>query len=172
MEDLDFDQLFADKMRQAGAPDISEVDWKPLSARLDAFDRKRHRMMPLWWLGALTGILFLSNLIWWSLWYNNNQQTSHIQAEWQNFQQQTLLVRDTVVQKTIVYIYDTIWITTRPTDIYSTGYSHQYGLGQVPGGRAYATLNRQDALQNTPGSFNGGSPSPSSYTYPFSFTRP
>ena len=62
MEDSEFDKLYADKMRQAGAPDFSDEDWERLQPRLDAADRKRWRTIPLWWLGGLSGLLLLSNL--------------------------------------------------------------------------------------------------------------
>jgi hypothetical protein len=112
MENFDFDQLFSDKMRKAGAPDLSEADWGKLSVRLDHFDQKRQRVLPFWWLGVLTGMLFLSNIMWWVMWQNNNIKTANLQMEWPNTQQQNFLKRDTILNKVIVYQYDTIRVSS------------------------------------------------------------
>ncbi len=108
----DFDQFFADKMKQAGSPDLSEKDWQQLSVRLDKFDRNRYRVLPLWWLGALTGLLLLSNLGWWYAWQQNHQKTLFLQSTWQDIQKNTVVTRDTVVNAVTVYQYDTIYKTT------------------------------------------------------------
>jgi hypothetical protein len=113
MENFDFDQLFTDKMRKAGAPDLSEADWGKLSVRLDHFDQKRQRVLPFWWLGVLTGMLFLSNIMWWVMWQNNSTKMANLQSEWQNARQQNFLKRDTIVNKVIVYQYDTIRVSNR-----------------------------------------------------------
>ena len=110
MEDSEFDKLYADKMRQAGAPDFSDEDWERLQPRLDAADRKRWRTIPLWWLGALSGLLLLSNLFWWWMWHQGNSNTSdqgHIEKH------TTTSIRDTVWDNKVIVRYDTVYRTIR-----------------------------------------------------------
>ena len=63
MKQPDFFRLFSKKMNAATPPpDFSGDDWQALQTRLDAHDRKRWRVLPLGWLGGLTGLLLLSNI--------------------------------------------------------------------------------------------------------------
>ncbi|GEM_PF-2945410 len=109
MNDSEFDKRFADKMRQAGAPDLSHEDWERLSVALDADQRKRWRILPLWWLGALSALLLCSNIGWWWMWQQSEKRSEVMQAEWQQIRQAEVTKRDTSWSKVVVYQYDTIY---------------------------------------------------------------
>lgn len=111
MDDSEFDKLFADKMRQAGAPDFSEDDWEHLSPALDEAQKRRWRVLPLWWLGALSGLLLCSNLGCWWMWQQSEKRSDAIQQEWQQIRQSKFVKRDTCWSKVVVYRYDTIYRT-------------------------------------------------------------
>lgn len=112
MDDKDFDKLFSDKMRSATTPDFSDEDWQPLSQRLDGWQLRRWGILPLWWLGALSGLLLLSNAIWWFSWRESNEQLSSLlQQALQVSENQTIAVSDTVYRTVLVHQYDTIYRT-------------------------------------------------------------
>ncbi len=111
MEDFDFDKTFSEKMRRADVPDLSEEDWERLSPRLDQQQQRRWRMLPLWWLGALTGLLLVSNLGWFWMFKQSEKRAETMQTEWQKIQRETVTLHDTTFQKTVVYQYDTIYRT-------------------------------------------------------------
>ena len=112
MDDKDFDKLFSDKMRVATTPDFSDEDWQPLSQRLDGWQRRRWGILPLWWLGALSGLLLLSNAIWWFSWRESNEQLSSLlQQALQVSEKQDITVSDTIYRTVVVHQYDTIYRT-------------------------------------------------------------
>ncbi len=112
MKQPDFFRLFSEKMKAATPPpDFSGDDWQALQTRLDAHDRKRWRVLPLGWLGALTGLLLLSNLGWFSLWQKTDNKVAALRSEQLSEPQKSIMMRDTVFEKTVVYEYDTIYRT-------------------------------------------------------------
>ncbi len=111
MDDLEFDQHFADKMRSASAPDLSDEDWGRLSPLLEAEQRQRWRAFPLWWLGALSALLLCSNLGWWWMWQQSDLRTEALRAEWKQIAREQVILRDTTHSKVVVYQYDTIYRT-------------------------------------------------------------
>lgn len=111
MEDFDFDKLYADKMKRAGAPDFSDEDWERLLPRLDRERYRRWRMLPLWWLGVLSGLLLCSNIGWWLMWQHSENYTKNLQKEWQEARRELITQNDTSWKKMIVYQYDTIYRT-------------------------------------------------------------
>ncbi|MBK6998383.1 MAG: hypothetical protein IPH31_27215 [Lewinellaceae bacterium] len=111
MDDFDFDKLFADKMRGAGAPDLSDEDWEQLTPRLDAVERRRWRVLPVWWLGALSALLLLSNVGWWWMWQKSEKRSDTMQSEWQQIRHESVAMRDTTWSKVLVYQYDTVYRT-------------------------------------------------------------
>lgn len=96
-------------MRRAGAPDFSDEDWEQLSPKLDAEYRRRWRVLPLWWLGALSGLLLCSNIGWWWMWQQAEHRSEAMQTEWQQVRRESVMLRDTSWTKVVVYQYDTIY---------------------------------------------------------------
>ena len=111
MDDSEFYKLFADKMRRADAPDFSDEDWERLTPVLDQQQRKRWRVLPLWWLGALSALLLCSNLGWWWMFQRAEKNTESLRQEWQLAQVEKTIQRDTTWSKVIVYQYDTVYRT-------------------------------------------------------------
>lgn len=111
MDDSEFDKRYADKIRRAGAPDLSDDDWERLTPKLDAVQRRRWRVLPLWWLGALTGLLLCSNISWWWMWHQSEKSNDAIRTEWQQIRRETVALRDTTWSKVVVYQYDTVYRT-------------------------------------------------------------
>ncbi len=112
MKQPDFFRLFSEKMQGASPPpDHSAADWHSLQARLDAHDRKRTRVLPLGWLGALTGLLLLSNLGWFFLWQKTGDEVAALRSELPADKLESVISRDTVFEKTVVYQNDTIYRT-------------------------------------------------------------
>lgn len=110
MEDSEFDRLFADKMRRAGAPDADE-DWGHLSPLLEAEQRRRWRAFPLWWLGVLSLLLLGSNIAWWWYWQQSEKRSDALIAEWQQIRRENVVLADTTWTKVVAYQYDTIYRT-------------------------------------------------------------
>ncbi len=128
MEDFDFDKHFAEKMRRTTAPDLSDEDWEYLSPKLDAEYRRRWRVLPLWWLGILSGLLVCSNIGWWWMWQKSEQRSEALQTEWKQVRQQTTTQHDTVFEKVVIHHYDTVFQHT----VYRN-YTQQTPAAQGPG---------------------------------------
>ncbi len=112
MDEKDFDKLFSEKMKGGTTHDFSEEDWHPLSQRLDGWQRRRWRVLPLWWLGALSGLLLLSNFLWWLTWRESHAQISLLlQQGLQHKASQIVNTFDTIYHTSVVYQYDTIYKT-------------------------------------------------------------
>lgn len=112
MDEKDFDKLFSEKMKAATATDFSDEDWQPLSQRLDTWQRRRWGLLPLWWLGALSGLLLLSNAIWWFTWRESNEHpTSLLQQAIQVREKEPVALSDTIYHTVVVHQYDTIYRT-------------------------------------------------------------
>jgi hypothetical protein len=114
MEDFDFDKFYADKMRRINAPDHSEEDWEHLTSRLDGQERRRWRVLPLWWLGSLSGLLLCSNIGWWWAWQRSEQKLDIVQTRLAKQEQAGTMAtirRDTIFEKVVVYQYDTVYRT-------------------------------------------------------------
>ncbi|MBI5916563.1 MAG: hypothetical protein HY842_14395 [Bacteroidetes bacterium] len=109
MKQFNFFQKFSEKIQAASPPpDFSGEDWQTLSRRLDAHERRR--LLPLWWLGALTGLLLLSNAFWiWQWWQSEAAKPTASQASVTD--RETTVNRDTIFRQTVVYQYDTIYRT-------------------------------------------------------------
>lgn len=119
MDDQAFDKQFSDKLRQAGAPDFSEEDWEKLSPRLDSVQRKQWRMLPLWWLGVLSGLLLCSNFGWWWMWKQTEKQQETLETSWKNFRREAVTVHDTTYSKVVIYQFDTIYRTVSFQTVYT-----------------------------------------------------
>ncbi|NUO02201.1 MAG: hypothetical protein HUU01_16465 [Saprospiraceae bacterium] len=112
MDEKDFDKLFSEKMKTAGAPDFSDADWQPLSQRLDSWQRRRWGLLPLWWLGALSGLLLFSNAFWWFTWRESNDHlASLLQQTLETREQASISSSDTLYRTVVVHHYDTIYRT-------------------------------------------------------------
>jgi hypothetical protein len=120
MDDKDFDKIFQRKLNDVPGIPASEANWMALSGRLDAHDGRRKRgLVPFLWL--LVGLLSALHL--WSGY--QVYRFGHTQAERTS---NTLTKRDTVIQTTVIYRYDTIYIqgavsrfsTTPPNTVYSS----------------------------------------------------
>lgn len=111
MDDREFDKQFSDKLRQAGAPDFSDEDWEKLSPKLDVVQRRQWRLLPLWWLGVLSGLLLCSNFGWWWMWKQAENQNSALETSWKNFRREAVTLSDTTYSKVVVYQFDTIYQT-------------------------------------------------------------
>ena len=101
--DHDFDRQFGEKMRQQTDLDFSHEDWPKIAARLDAADRRRWRVLPFWWLAGLTGLLVLSNLGWFLVFEKQKNATAE--------HSKTIILRDTIFEKTVVERVDTVYKT-------------------------------------------------------------
>lgn len=112
MDEQDFDKLFSEKMKAATVTDFSDEDWQPLSQRLDTWQRRRWGLLPLWWLGALSGLLLFSNAIWWFSWRESNEHlTSLLQQALQAREKDPIALSDTIYHTVVVHQYDTIYRT-------------------------------------------------------------
>lgn len=111
MNDSEFDKRYADKMRQNSAPDFSDEDWERLTPLLDKAQQRRWRVLPLWWLGALSGLLICSNLAWWWMWQDSEKKSEARWLEWKQTLPSETVSRDTVWSKAVVRQYDTIYRT-------------------------------------------------------------
>lgn len=98
-------------MRHAGAPDFSDEDWERLHPLLDAQHRRRWRAIPLWWLGILSGLLLCSNIFWWWMWRQSEQNSNSFRNEWYATKQGLPTAPDTSWEKIVVVQYDTVYKT-------------------------------------------------------------
>ncbi len=101
MKDKDFDKIFAHKFGQLPGQPAREEDWAELSVRLDAQRRRRNLLLPL--LLPLFGLLAGGNIFWWYQWrraLDSNRPTGNSLV---------VLKRDTIVQTTTVYRFDTVY---------------------------------------------------------------
>ncbi len=100
MQDNDFDKLFSHKFGQLPGEPYGEEHWTALSRRMD-HERRRRWLLPV--LLTLLGLLAGGNVFWWYQWReaSHNIQTadSHTNS----------LKTDTVIHRTVVYHYDTIY---------------------------------------------------------------
>ena len=108
MENFDFDDIFSEKMQQAGTPDMSDYDWATLSQRLDTYEKRRRYAVPFWWIGGLGALLLLSNLGWWAMWQRTSSQLDGISAA---LAKEVVVQTDTTFKKIVVYQYDTVYRT-------------------------------------------------------------
>lgn len=111
MNESDFYELFSRKMRGLPPPEGSEDDWPALAGRLDAFDRRRLRRQVGAWTALLAALLLLSNGLWWWYWQHSMGALEKRWAEWQEQQVTVASPPDTVIQREIVYRYDTLYRT-------------------------------------------------------------
>lgn len=112
MKQHDFFRLFSAKMQGTSPPpDFSGEDWSALSARLDAHERKRTRVVPMGWLLGLTGLLLLSNLGWFLAWEKTDESIAAIKTAQLAVAAAPITHRDTSFEQVVVYQYDTIYRT-------------------------------------------------------------
>lgn len=129
----EFYRRFSDKISRATINDSnSEADWHALSGRLDSWQRRKWRLVPLWWLGSLTSLLVLGSIGGWWLWYQEHKELAALKTEWQNHvaRQKSAVLHDTVWKKHVVYQYDTIFRKVLVRYTQPEGIS---GAGQVAG---------------------------------------
>jgi len=100
MQDNDFDKLFSHKFGQLPGEPYGEEHWTALSRRMD-HERRRRWLLPV--LLTLLGLLAGGNVFWWYQWRDATRsfQTADSQT--------TSLKTDTVIHRTVVYHYDTIY---------------------------------------------------------------
>ena len=103
MENKDFNKIFAHKFKQVPGEPYDEANWSDLSRRLVAYERRKRRwVLPV--LLSLLALLTAGNVFWWYQWSaltrNNRPEAARISA---------VLQTDTIVHKTVVYRYDTIY---------------------------------------------------------------
>lgn len=139
MNEWDFDESFSKKLQGLQSPDFSGEDWQNLSLRLENHQHRRNRILPLWWLGLLTGLLLVSNVFWWIMWKHTTTYSSTPGAT------ATIVLHDTIVHQTHIYQYDTIYkITTLSS----------YAMNSVPQVSSLRPLDNSvagiDSLQNSP----------------------
>ena len=100
MENKDFDKIFARKFGQTTGESYREEGWSDLSARMDAHERRRKRLIiPVIW--PLFGLLATSNIFWWHQWHQAKQQFKATEK------QENRIQHDTLVRRTV--IYDTVY---------------------------------------------------------------
>lgn len=97
-----FDKSYAERMREQTDEDFSDQDWGVLAGRLDAAERKRHRVFPMWISGLLGGLLLLSNLIWFLAF-------DHFKKEVRQSNLAVLSHRDTIYETILEHRTDTIY---------------------------------------------------------------
>jgi len=102
MQDNDFDKIFSHKFGQLPGTPYSEENWSELSRRIDAHENKKWRwVLPV--LFFVLGSLIGGNVFWWHRWHEANQQLKTSKSG------TTLFQTDTIMRRTIVYHYDTIY---------------------------------------------------------------
>ena len=102
MQDNDFDKIFSHKFGQLPDTPYSEENWSELSRRIDAHESKQWRwVLPVLFfvLGSLVG----GNVFWWYRWHEADQRLKTSKSR------TTLFQTDTIMRRTIVYHYDTIY---------------------------------------------------------------
>ncbi len=102
MQDNDFDKLFSHKFGQLPGEPYGEEHWSELSRRMDDHQRRRRPWLLLVLL-PLLGLLAGGNVFWWHQW---REATRHTQT---SNSQTTKIKTDTVIHRTVVYRYDTIY---------------------------------------------------------------
>lgn len=100
MQDNDFDKIFSHKFGQLPGSPYREDEWSDLSKRLD---RKSGRRWALPLLLPLFGLLAGGNIFWWYQW----KTLAHSEAT--SAARVTAVQHDTIVRKTVVYLYDTVY---------------------------------------------------------------
>lgn len=151
MNEWDFDESFSKKLAELQPPDFSGEDWQNLSLRLENHRHRKNRILPLWWLGLLTGLLLVSNGFWWLMW---KQTAVHESTQKTNT---TIVLYDTIVHQTHVYQYDTIYKITTLSAYAMSPIPQRSPVHQnettVPG-----MVSSQNSIQsNTPGIGHSGS---------------
>lgn len=102
MQDNDFDKIFSHKFGQLPGEPYSEENWSELSRRIDIHERRQRRwLLPV--LLPLFGLLAGGNLFWWYQWRETNDELKDSKSRTTFFQ------TDTIMRKTVVYHYDTIY---------------------------------------------------------------
>lgn len=102
MQDNDFDKIFSHKFGQLPGEPYSEKIWSELSRRIDTHERRQRRwLLPP--LLPLFGLLAGGNLFWWYQWREANGELKDSKSR------TTIFQPDTIMRKTVVYHYDTIY---------------------------------------------------------------
>lgn len=113
------DDKFEDKIRESlnSPPDypFEERVWQDLEGRLDQLDKRQPRTgYPFWWLPVLAAIPLL--LLFW-LWGAYQQQGAELAQLQQGARQSQVTIMDTIVRRTVVMEYDTIYRTVYETTV-------------------------------------------------------
>ena len=110
MDDKNFDKIFQRKLDDLPGMPASEANWTALSGRLDAHEGRRKKwLVPflLFLIGLLSGFPIWSGFQMYQSGQFNARST-----------EQLTIKRDTIIQTTTIYRYDTVYIRNTPT--YST----------------------------------------------------
>lgn len=110
MDDKNFDKIFQRKLNDLPGIPASEANWTALSGRLDAHEGRRKKwLVPflLFLIGLLSGFPIWSGFQMYQSGQFNARST-----------EQLTIKRDTIIQTTTIYRYDTVYIRNTPT--YST----------------------------------------------------
>ena len=144
MQDNDFDKIFSHKFGQRPGEPYNEANWSELSRRMEIHERQRTRwVLPVMFflLGALSG----SNVFWWYQWREADRKLQSSESR------TTLFQTDTMMRRTVVYQYDTIYqnvnsvqqeaIGAPMTPFPSNTTSSSFSLNHIPAGDATARQN-------------------------------
>lgn len=102
MQDNDFDKIFSHKFDQLPGASYSEENWSELSRCIDAHERRqRHWLLPV--LLPFISLLIGGNIFWWHQW---REAAGHPKTSEKHI---TLAQMDTIIRRTIVYRYDTVY---------------------------------------------------------------
>lgn len=112
MENFDLDQFLRNNMHTPPATGTMEEDWQKLTARLEKFDQKRHRMALFRWLGLLLFLLLISNFSWWLAWRSNTKEMEGLRASWKMFStHDETRKQDQIISGKTIHVYDTVYHT-------------------------------------------------------------
>lgn len=102
MQDSDFDKIFSHKFGQIPGEPYAEENWSELSRRLSNYEKRRQPwVLPV--LLPLLGLLAAGNVFWWYQWREMTRTGRH------TAHQTSLVETDTVIRRTVVYRYDTVY---------------------------------------------------------------
>lgn len=108
------DDKFEDKIRESlnSPPDypFEERVWQDLEGRLDQLDKGQPKSgFPFWWLPILAAAIPLLLLFWlWGAYQQQGAELAHLQ---QRTPHEQVTIMDTIVRRTVVVEYDTIYRT-------------------------------------------------------------
>jgi hypothetical protein len=135
------DDKFEDKIRESlnSPPDypFEERVWQDLEGRLDQLDKRQPRTgFPFWWLPVLAAAVPVLLLFW--LWGAYQQQGAELAQLQQLPPQGQVTIMDTIVRRTVIVEYDTVYHTVYETTKIETDPKFRqrpfYPTSLLPGG--------------------------------------